>query len=304
MDLKDKDISSGLGMPPVAPSGSPVPLGHKLGALTRLRIGDFVLNVGNSFEARAFDLRVEDASHLLASVTTGAATVMGSGEVARLITAGEGFLFSGEMIEQVFARQDTLFYVLEISDDVVARRQTPSSRQVAKTLLSGAITGGRGIAINNCLGLVVRMLEERGRGDAESLAIALLDTIVDMKLAVDRPQAEPTAISSQVVPGAVRRAIRYIHLEAVNGIRPCDVAEHAGTSLRSLQNGFAKFVGLTPAIYILRTRLNGVRQGLEDGSFNSVGDAARHWGFHSPSHFSQRYLEAFGEKPSHTKRGR
>lgn len=46
-----------------------------------------------------------------------------------------------------------------------------------------------------------------------------------------------------------------------------------------------------------------MRQGLEDGALKSMDQAVRHWGFRSPFHVSQRYLETFGEKTSQTERG-
>ncbi len=294
-----------LAILPVAASGNAAPLALGAGNLITFRLGGFALHVSSRSEAGAFGLLVEKASHMLVSVASGGATVLASNGMDTLVNAGEGFLFGGEKIEQLFVLPGTLLYVLEISQETIARRQVSTPGYAETNLLLGTIAGARGRAVVNCLGLVVRMLTDTGKENAEALAHALLDTIVDLKLVAHRPRTEPAAASSgQVIPGGVRRAIRYIHLEAVNGIRPSDVAEYAGMSVRSLQNGFAKFVGFTPAAYITRTRLLGVKQGLKDGTFTSVDKAAQHWGFRSPSHFSKSYLEAFGEKPSHTKRGR
>lgn len=310
MNSKDQQVArlDELAIPPVAlhedASDALLKPADRTGKLTKLRIGDFVLHVSCTREAGAFALPIEDTSHLLVSVARGAATVLASTGVDMLVDGGDAYLFSGETIEQIFVLPETSLYVLEISEKIIAPREALSSGYAESKLVTGTIRGARGRAIANCLALVVRVLEGAGGENADSLANALLDTTVDMKLMAQRPRTEPVNSAGQIIPGAVRRAIRYIHQEAVNGVRAPQVAQYAGMSLRSLQNGFSKFVGITPAAYITRTRLLGVKQGLQDGTFKSVAEAARHWGFSSASHFSQRYLEAFGEKPSHTKRGR
>lgn len=82
-----------------------------------------------------------------------------------------------------------------------------------------------------------------------------------------------------------------------------DLAAHAGVSIRCLQEGFRRYLGLTPMEYLREVRLRRVREDLLGGqAHGGVADAAFAWGFTHLGRFSQHYRQRFGELPSETLR--
>ena len=80
------------------------------------------------------------------------------------------------------------------------------------------------------------------------------------------------------------------------------MAHFAGVSIRSLQDGFKKYVGMSPTDYLRNVRLNRVREELlAERSFDSsIADIAFRWGFTHLGRFAKLYHERFGELPSET----
>jgi AraC-like DNA-binding protein len=108
------------------------------------------------------------------------------------------------------------------------------------------------------------------------------------------------------VPGLVRRAERFMADNAKAPITICDVAEHLGVSLRSLQAGFRSWRNSTPSDFLRQVRLERARDDLLrlDGDV-SVTNVALRYGFSHLGRFSSYYQSAFGEAPSVTlRRGR
>jgi AraC family transcriptional regulator, ethanolamine operon transcriptional activator len=88
---------------------------------------------------------------------------------------------------------------------------------------------------------------------------------------------------------------------------PLDVTELcriAGVSERTLQNAFKEVMGLTPLAYLIRLRLNRVRQALTAGTPESttVSAEALKCGFWHFGEFARAYKACFGESPSATLR--
>jgi AraC-like DNA-binding protein len=79
------------------------------------------------------------------------------------------------------------------------------------------------------------------------------------------------------------------------------VAEEVGLSLRALQDGFRRDIGLSPRAYLKRVRLQRVRSGLlgaDPSEGTTVTDLALAHGFTHLGRFAVEYREAFGETPS------
>ena len=78
----------------------------------------------------------------------------------------------------------------------------------------------------------------------------------------------------------------------------------AAVSERTLQYAFKEVMGLTPLAYLLRLRLNRVRQALMTATPGSttVSAEALKWGFWHFGEFSRAYKTYFGEAPSETLR--
>ena len=75
-------------------------------------------------------------------------------------------------------------------------------------------------------------------------------------------------------------------------------------SERTLQYAFKEVMGLTPLTYVIRLRLNRVRQALVAATHGSttVSAEALRWGFWHFGDFSRAYKACFGEAPSETLR--
>jgi len=83
-----------------------------------------------------------------------------------------------------------------------------------------------------------------------------------------------------------------------------DLCTVAAVSERTLQYAFKEVMGLTPLAYLIRLRLNRVRQALMAATHGSttVSAEALRWGFWHFGEFSSAYKTCFGEAPSETLR--
>lgn len=109
--------------------------------------------------------------------------------------------------------------------------------------------------------------------------------------------AEPAA------PRSVRRAMDACESDTQGISSVSDLAQIAGVSIRSLQEGFKNSVGMTPMEYLREVRLRRARKDLmAAGPGTKVADIANKWGFTHLGRFSQVYSHRFGECPSESLR--
>ena len=101
---------------------------------------------------------------------------------------------------------------------------------------------------------------------------------------------------------SVRLAMAACEANPQDPLTVTDMARFAGVSIRSLQDGFKKYVGMSPTDYLRNVRLNRVREELlAERSFDSsIADIAFTWGFTHLGRFAKLYHERFGELPSET----
>ncbi|GJD65748.1 HTH-type transcriptional activator Btr [Methylobacterium frigidaeris] len=108
-----------------------------------------------------------------------------------------------------------------------------------------------------------------------------------------------------VAPAHVRRAEEYIraHLDSVLSLP--HLAEKAGSSMRSLQEGFRQFRDSTISDFILAQRLDRWRALiLASDPEAKVGDLALSVGLGHLGRAAAAYRDRFGEAPSQTLRQR
>lgn len=106
-------------------------------------------------------------------------------------------------------------------------------------------------------------------------------------------------------PSAVNRAEAFMRANAERAISMGEVAEAAGVSLRSLQDGYKRTFGLTLGEGLLNARLCRFREGLlAAGAGASVAEIAFTAGFGHLGRAAAAYRERFGETPSATLKGR
>ncbi len=107
-------------------------------------------------------------------------------------------------------------------------------------------------------------------------------------------------------PKHVKRAMEYVIANSINEICVIDLVKVSGVSLRTLQNGFKDYCGISPMAWVRNHKLYCVRDALLDPAYDdvSIGDLAARWGFYHTSNFARNYLALFGEHASYTRRKR
>jgi AraC-like DNA-binding protein len=103
----------------------------------------------------------------------------------------------------------------------------------------------------------------------------------------------------------VRAAVDYIERHLAEDLTLGKIAESAGCSVRSLQDGFRVEFNTTPWAYVRDRRLVRARSQLLDagpGTATTVAEVAFRWGFGHLGRFAAAYRTRFGETPSQTLR--
>lgn len=105
-------------------------------------------------------------------------------------------------------------------------------------------------------------------------------------------------------PRAIRRVVEAINEEPERPVSVADLARIAGTSVRSLQEGFRRHLGSAPMAYLQHVRLERAHEDLRkaDPTRTTVAAVAHRWGFAHLGRFASAYRSHFGESPSETLR--
>lgn len=99
-------------------------------------------------------------------------------------------------------------------------------------------------------------------------------------------------------PFYVKRALEWLHQHAAEKIMLEDVAAASGVSIRTLQLGFRKYLGLSPMAYLLKVRLQHAHNDLLNDPSATIEEISTRWGFASPSKFAAQVRWQFGHNPS------
>lgn len=103
-------------------------------------------------------------------------------------------------------------------------------------------------------------------------------------------------------PFYVKRAQDFIDAHYASNLTLEDLAAHTGYSIRSLTNGFNKYVGVSPKQYLTRVRLEAARTLLQDPRCAmSITEIAGQTGFSQLGRFAGLYKSVFNELPSETR---
>ena len=112
--------------------------------------------------------------------------------------------------------------------------------------------------------------------------------------------------SKSALPVHVRRARDYIDAHLGEPLSLAELADTAGVSARTLQNGFQRFLNQTPTEYIRDQRLQRAHHALRqaDPATTRVTDILFNLGISNPGRFAQLYRQRYGCLPSDTLNGR
>jgi transcriptional regulator GlxA family with amidase domain len=116
----------------------------------------------------------------------------------------------------------------------------------------------------------------------------------------DAIAAEPKAISSR----GIRAAVDIIEAEPHLPLTVTALATRTNVSVRSLQEGFRRHLGMSPMAYLRKVRLRQAHRTLQmsDPSVTTVASIAYQWGFTNLGRFATAYAARYGEKPAITLR--
>jgi AraC-like DNA-binding protein len=117
-----------------------------------------------------------------------------------------------------------------------------------------------------------------------------------------RDELDQTA--APVRPRTVKRAIDVIRAAPEQPFTLPGLAQLVGCSPRSLQEGFRRYVGVSPMTYLRDVRLSGAHNELLacTPTERSVADIAYRWGFQHLGRFAAEYKRHYDESPSCTLR--
>ncbi|MFH8408928.1 AraC family transcriptional regulator [Streptomyces sp. NPDC018019] len=171
------------------------------------------------------------------------------------------------------------------------------------------VSRGPGLSWARLVRTAVQDVQEAGGLLHQPLVSAPLQEALlgGLLLAADHPYREelsrpsaPAAPSYR--PAPVKRALDAIHGRPEHPFDTAELAAVARVSVRWLQEGFRRHVGMSPMAYLRDVRLSRVRDELRRAGPGelSVGEVAYRWGFVHLGRFARSYRERFGETPSQT----
>ena len=131
---------------------------------------------------------------------------------------------------------------------------------------------------------------------AESLIYGLL-------LAADNPHREAlVAPAKPAAPAAIRTAIDIIEAAPDEPLTTAGLAADCHVSVRALQEGFRRHVGMSPMAYVRMVRLDRAHEQLRsaDPSLTTVASIAHRWGFTHLGRFAAAHAAKYGEAPGQT----
>lgn len=157
------------------------------------------------------------------------------------------------------------------------------------------------------------MLVETLMTDAENGGLALnasirrhYEDLILTGLLLTQPNNFSHSLASgaePATPRSVRQAIQLCLSSPELPLTMSELATATNVSMRSLQAGFKKYVGMTPMEYLRDVRLSRVREALLQPNENhqTIAQIAFYWGFNHLGRFASAYKEKYGELPSETR---
>jgi AraC-like DNA-binding protein len=138
------------------------------------------------------------------------------------------------------------------------------------------------------------------------VAAPLAESVVNgFLLATTHSYSEALAVrTAPARPVMVRAAIDLMEADPQAPITVSMLAERCGVSVRGLQHGFARHVGMSPLAYLRDVRLRRAHEDLRtaDPVADTVASIAQRWGFGHLSRFAAAHEAKYGQTPLRTLR--
>jgi AraC-like DNA-binding protein len=154
------------------------------------------------------------------------------------------------------------------------------------------------------------LVADLDRGDGltnQPLVAARFEHLLIAGLLLAQPNNYTSMLSARQRPAgsrAIKEAVALIESHPERPLTVASIARAVAVSVRSLQEGFRRYVGCSPTQYLREVRLHRARRELlaaEPGAV-TVTDVAYRWGFTHVGRFSAVYRRRYGESPSMTLR--
>lgn len=154
----------------------------------------------------------------------------------------------------------------------------------------------------------VEVLED-GSTPARSVMASSISQLVINSLLLVQDHAYTQELNYPVdpdLPESLSIAQSFILEHLSDPIGVVDIAHAANLSVRALEQGFARHLGMPPTAYLRNLRLVRAHEELRRSTTEetSVRMIAEHWGFRHAGRFSSLYRESFGVSPSQELRAR
>jgi AraC-like DNA-binding protein len=251
----------------------------------------------------AYQVGVPLAGRLVAR--QGGRTIVGVGSLAAVSRVGE------EVVVDCWSA-DCRQLVVKIDRNILERQLqdllgTPIQGPVK---LAGQLdtATGAGLSCAELIRVVAREFSDQtGMLDHRLVLGRLTDTLTAALLfAIDHPYRDVLARPVRAYrPPPVRRAIEAIQALPEHPFTMATLADTAGVSIRTLQAGFQRYVGVGPMAYLRDVRLARAHEDLRAGDprETTVARVAHRWGFIHLGRFAAAYRARYGTTPSRTLRG-
>lgn len=174
--------------------------------------------------------------------------------------------------------------------------------------LGNDLSSGPGRSLVRLLRFIHAELDNRDGLIYQPLVASRLwrSVLAGVLLATDHPyRDELTGSVTPSRPRHVKRAIDVMEADPGRPVTVHDLARMAGVSVRSLQDGFQRYVGMSPMAYLRRLRLARAHDDLRhpDRSDRTVAEVAHRWGFVHLGRFAAAYRAEYGHSPGDTLHG-
>jgi AraC-like DNA-binding protein len=232
--------------------------------------------------------------YVMSSCLRGSAELCVDGKAIRM-REGTGFVSRPRRMSASFS-SDCVRLVVRLDANAVHDLLLPDGGEFSLSSPGMAPWLGQVQGLLSCPSLMEAIRRDTGaRSHMERLLSALLGS--------GRNSSSEVGRGAPVASRDVRRAEAFMRSHSRDEISLADIVAAAGVATRTLQNNFMRYRTMTPMEYLLRIRLEAVRERLMAGAeASSITNVALEAGFKHPSRFASSYRAQYGELPSATLR--